>query len=84
MGWVERAMGIYCRLVQCTLMHSVPLEGKLKVIIPVGSKCPQSQNGRVKMVEDILCFLELHIAELESPCVGGESENHGKKDLKRR
>lgn len=63
-------------------MHSVPLGVKLKVIIPVGSKCSQSQNGRVKMVEVILYSLELYIAVLESSWLGGESENHGKKTSK--
>lgn len=63
-------------------MCSVPLGVKLKVIIPVGSKCPQSQNGSVKMVEGIPYFLELHIAVLKSSWLGGESENHGKKTSK--
>lgn len=60
-------------------MCFVPLGLKLKVIIPGGSKCSQSQNGKVKMVEDILYFLELCIVAFESSWLGGESDSYGKK-----
>lgn len=52
------------------LMCFVPLEVKVKVIITVGPKSPQSQNGEVKMAQNILYSLELHTAVFESARLG--------------
>lgn len=51
-------------------MCFVPLKVKVKVILTAGPKCPQSQNGKVKMAQNILYCLELHTVVFESAWLG--------------